>query len=124
MNSSGVSADSGVSWQAMAVSPGLNHQVKNPQGESGLDTDARNARKRFNLHVSGRSILNLRSDINMSEGNERAKFISVKCGDCGNDQVSFSKPASTVACQVCGATLIKCKGGKGEVLGEILGEVE
>ena len=56
--------------------------------------------------------------------NKRAEFLTVKCKDCGNDQVAFSKPASIVNCQVCGATIMKPKGGKGEMIGELVGEVE
>ncbi len=52
------------------------------------------------------------------------KFIKVKCTDCGNDQVTFSKPASQVTCQVCGATLVKSRGGLGKIVGEYLGDVE
>ena len=55
---------------------------------------------------------------------KKANFIKVKCNDCGNDQVTFSKPSSVVNCQVCGATLVKPKGGKGEIVGEVVGEVE
>ncbi len=51
-----------------------------------------------------------------------SKFLKVKCGDCGNEQVVFSKPATRVACLVCGTTLVEPDGGaltpdriKGEV---------
>jgi len=54
----------------------------------------------------------------------RSKFINVKCQDCGNEQTAFDKPATPVKCHVCGATLIKPTGGKGEVRGELLGEVQ
>ena len=57
----------------------------------------------------------------------RSKFLRVKCQDCGGEehgQVIFSHPSTTVTCNVCGATLIKPKGGKGEVRGEILGVLE
>jgi small subunit ribosomal protein S27e len=53
----------------------------------------------------------------------RGKFITVKCQDCGNEQLAFNKPATQVKCNVCGATLIKPSGGKGAVRGQMLGEV-
>jgi small subunit ribosomal protein S27e len=51
------------------------------------------------------------------------RFITVKCQDCGNEQLAFDKPATQVKCNVCGATLIKPTGGKGQVRGQVLGEV-
>jgi small subunit ribosomal protein S27e len=54
----------------------------------------------------------------------RSKFITVKCQDCGNEQIAFDKPATQVKCNVCGATLIKPTGGKGVVRGQLLGEVQ
>lgn len=35
----------------------------------------------------------------------KSKFINVKCQDCGNEQITFNKPATHVKCNVCGATL-------------------
>jgi small subunit ribosomal protein S27e len=54
----------------------------------------------------------------------KSKFITVKCQDCGNEQTTFNKPATHVKCHVCGATLVKPTGGKGEVRGQLLGEVQ
>jgi small subunit ribosomal protein S27e len=51
------------------------------------------------------------------------KFIKVKCQDCGNEQIVFSRPATTIQCIVCGATLVKPTGGKGIVQGTVVGEV-
>ena len=51
------------------------------------------------------------------------KFIKVKCQDCGNEQIVFSRPATNVQCTVCGATLVKPSGGKGIVQGTVVGEV-
>ena len=48
------------------------------------------------------------------------KFIKIKCTDCGNEQISFSRPSTTVLCHVCGSTLIKPTGGQGEIKGELL----
>lgn len=49
-----------------------------------------------------------------------SNFIKIKCADCGNEQIVFSKPATAVACQACGTTLVKSTGGQGEVKGEVL----
>ena len=54
----------------------------------------------------------------------RSKFLTIKCQDCGNEQIAFNKPATHVKCNVCGATLIKPTGGKGAVRGQMLGEVQ
>ncbi|HEQ78978.1 MAG TPA: 30S ribosomal protein S27e [Euryarchaeota archaeon] len=58
------------------------------------------------------------------EGQVPGRFIRVKCNDCGNDQITFSKPAMNVNCQVCGATVVKSQGGKGKIVGELVEEVE
>ncbi len=47
-------------------------------------------------------------------------FVKIKCADCGNEQVTFSKAATTVTCNVCGATLVKPKGGKADIKGEVV----
>ena len=52
------------------------------------------------------------------------KFIKVKCQDCGNEQITYKKPAMNVACAVCGSTLVKSRGGEGEVRGELLEVVD
>lgn len=51
-------------------------------------------------------------------------FVKVKCPDCGNEQVAFKKPATNVACHVCGSTLIKTQGGVGEIRGKLLEVVD
>ena len=51
---------------------------------------------------------------------ENGDFVKLKCPDCGNEQVAFKKPATQVVCHVCGSTLIKPKGGVGEIKGELL----
>jgi len=50
----------------------------------------------------------------------RSNFIRVKCTQCSNEQIVFEKPASNVKCRVCGKILVKCTGGKGKFLAEIL----
>jgi len=52
----------------------------------------------------------------------KSQFITVKCQDCGNEQIAFSRPATAVHCTVCSATLIKTTGGKGIVQGTVVGE--
>ena len=47
-------------------------------------------------------------------------FLKIKCADCGNEQTTFSKAATKVTCNVCGATLVVPKGGKAEIKGEIV----
>ncbi|MCD6496168.1 MAG: 30S ribosomal protein S27e [Candidatus Aenigmarchaeota archaeon] len=43
------------------------------------------------------------------------EFIKVKCEECKNEQVIFSKPAGEVKCLVCGAVLAKNTGGAAEI---------
>jgi small subunit ribosomal protein S27e len=52
------------------------------------------------------------------------KFIKVKCPDCSNEQVAFKNPAMNVACNVCGSTLIKARGGVGELRGKLVEVVD
>ena len=51
-------------------------------------------------------------------------FVKIKCADCGNEQVAFKKPAMPVTCHVCGSTLIKPRGGVGEMKGQLLEVVD
>jgi small subunit ribosomal protein S27e len=48
------------------------------------------------------------------------KFIKVKCDDCGNEQVIFSKASSVVKCLICGRTLAVPTGGKADIKTQIL----
>ena len=54
----------------------------------------------------------------------RSKFLLVKCKKCNNEQIIFNKPAGDVQCLVCGEVIAKSTGGKAEVLGEIIKELE
>lgn len=54
----------------------------------------------------------------------RAKFLKIKCPDCSNEQVSFNRPASTVKCLACGATLANPCGGEATFKGEIVATFE
>ncbi len=49
-----------------------------------------------------------------------APFWIVKCPDCSGEQAVFSRPASTVNCQVCGATLATPTGGQAKLRGELV----
>ena len=53
-------------------------------------------------------------------GNYKGNFLKVKCLDCGNQQTVFDHAASTVQCIICGKTLVKPKGGKSEILAQIV----
>lgn len=51
-------------------------------------------------------------------------FVKLKCVDCGNEQITFSKASSVVNCEVCGTILAEPTGGIAEFKGEIIEEVE
>lgn len=51
-------------------------------------------------------------------------FLRVKCGECGNEQITFSRASNEVECLVCGAAVAKPTGGKVEVQGEVIAELE
>lgn len=53
-------------------------------------------------------------------GNHRSNFLKVKCLDCGNQQTVFDHAASNVQCIICGKTLVKPKGGKSEIVAQII----
>ncbi len=52
------------------------------------------------------------------------EFIKVKCTDCKNEQVIFSKPSAEVKCLVCGAVLADNTGGKGNIRAKQISTVE
>ena len=43
----------------------------------------------------------------------RAPFVAVKCPDCSQEQIVFSRPSTSVNCTTCGALLASPSGGKG-----------
>ncbi len=49
-----------------------------------------------------------------------SRFLKVRCSQCVNEQIVFERPASSIKCRVCGKTIVKSTGGKGEVFGEIV----
>lgn len=50
-----------------------------------------------------------------------ARFLRVRCNDCGNEQMVFSHASSVVKCLVCGKTLAAPAGGKAEIKTMIVG---
>lgn len=50
------------------------------------------------------------------------KFIRIKCKDCGNEQVTYTKISSVVVCNICNATLARPTGGTLELAAEIVGD--
>lgn len=53
----------------------------------------------------------------------RSNFIKVKCPDCGNEQITFSKATTRVKCNVCGTVLVEPSGGKAVVKGGVVEEL-
>ncbi len=53
-----------------------------------------------------------------------SKFLTVKCKDCGNEQIVFSHATNVVHCNVCSAILAEPSGGKAVMKGEVVGELE
>ncbi len=56
----------------------------------------------------------------MEEKVVKKGFLKVKCHECGNEQVIFSRPATQVKCIKCGALIAIPTGGKAAVKAEIL----
>jgi small subunit ribosomal protein S27e len=52
----------------------------------------------------------------------RSSFYKVKCPDCDNEQMIFSKASTTVKCIVCGRELAVPTGGKANLKAEIISE--
>lgn len=51
-------------------------------------------------------------------------FIKIRCDECGNEQVTFSRASSKVECLVCGEPLAVPTGGAAEIQGEIVQQYE
>lgn len=51
-------------------------------------------------------------------------FMRVECDECGNRQNIYSRPATTVECLVCGEEVASPTGGRAEISGEIVKELE
>lgn len=54
----------------------------------------------------------------------RGAFLKVKCGECGNEQVVFEKPAEDVECIVCDNVIAASRGGKAAFQSKILSAVQ
>ncbi len=52
--------------------------------------------------------------------NTKSRFLKVRCGDCGNEQVIFGCGASQVKCLVCDKVIAESTGGKTNVKTQIL----
>lgn len=52
-----------------------------------------------------------------------AQFYRVKCRDCDNEQVVFSRASTEVRCHICGTTLAEPTGGTAKIKGEITEEL-
>lgn len=52
-----------------------------------------------------------------------SKFYKIKCKDCSNEQIVFSKASTMVRCTICGSVLAEPTGGKAKIKGEILEEL-
>ena len=53
-----------------------------------------------------------------------SKFLKLRCSKCKNEQVTFSKSATTIKCLVCGEVLAASTGGKVRVDGHVLDVLE
>ncbi|MBI2139703.1 30S ribosomal protein S27e [Candidatus Woesearchaeota archaeon] len=49
-----------------------------------------------------------------------SKFIKMRCPKCKNEQITFGKVATSVACLVCGKKIAEPTGGKSKVKARIL----
>ena len=53
----------------------------------------------------------------------RGCFVEIRCEDCSNTQVIFSKPSTEIRCLVCNTELATPTGGIAKFIGTVLGEV-
>ena len=53
-----------------------------------------------------------------------AKFIKIRCPKCKNEQITYGKSATTVACLVCAKELVEPTGGKSKIKARILEVLE
>jgi len=50
-------------------------------------------------------------------------FYRIKCKDCNNEQIVFSRASTQVRCQICGSILAEPTGGRARIRGEIIEEL-
>ncbi len=53
-----------------------------------------------------------------------SKYIKVRCEDCENEQITFSKVSTDVECDICGRTLAEPTGGIANIRGKVVEEVD
>lgn len=51
-------------------------------------------------------------------------FLRVKCEECGNQQIIFSRAATEIKCMVCSEAIATPTGGKPELNAEITEQLE
>ncbi len=51
-------------------------------------------------------------------------FLRVKCAECGNEQKIFSHASNTIDCLVCSERIATPTGGKVDLEGEVIEELE
>ncbi|OYT54062.1 MAG: 30S ribosomal protein S27e [Candidatus Altiarchaeales archaeon ex4484_2] len=54
----------------------------------------------------------------------RSRFLRVKCGDCGNEQVIFDRISTVVKCLACEKILAEPRGSVADIKAEILDVVD
>lgn len=52
------------------------------------------------------------------------KFVKIKCPDCNNEQVTYTRISSEIQCSVCGATIAKPTGGTFSTVSETVEDVK
>lgn len=55
---------------------------------------------------------------------EESKFLKVRCQDCENEQILFSKASTPIECNICGRTLAEPTGGKSEIKTKVVSRVD
>ncbi len=51
-------------------------------------------------------------------------FLKIKCKDCGNEQIIYSKVSSVVICNICGSTIAKPTGSTLATSGELIEKIK
>ncbi len=51
-------------------------------------------------------------------------FLKIKCKDCGNEQIVYSKVSSVIVCNICGSTLAKPTGSTLATSGELVEKIK
>jgi small subunit ribosomal protein S27e len=53
-----------------------------------------------------------------------ARFLKVACPDCSHKQIVFARASTNVACTTCGRTLAEPRGGRAQIHGEIVDQLQ